>query len=352
MIEGLNLVQLAKEITRIENSKKDYVAPTGKLEMIPVHGEGVALEIENGRRERYGIGSIAHEQIGDRLGIPRRYYEKMRAEAPELLARNVNTWFERQPEKRLVRTLDGNVRAFLSDRYRPLDNYMVAEAALPVLMGQSGIEVKSCGLTEKRLYIQAVTPKISGEVKPGDLIQAGIVISNSEVGCGSVRVEPMLYRLVCSNGMITGHSLKKYHVGRKIDVEDVTSYELFEAETVEADNKAFMLKVRDIVRSAFDQLRFGQEIRRLKDAAEEKIEKGRIEDVVEETTKRFSLSQKEGESVLHNLIEGADLSKYGVANSITALANELEDYDRAVELERIGGKFIDLAPGEWRAMNR
>jgi len=117
MIEGLDLVQLAEEITRIENSKKDYVAPTGKLEMIPVSGEEVALEIENGRRERYGLGSIAHEQIGDRLGIPRRYYEKMRAEAPELLARNVNRWFERQPEKRLVRTLDGNVRAFLSDRY-------------------------------------------------------------------------------------------------------------------------------------------------------------------------------------------------------------------------------------------
>ncbi len=346
------MVDLAKEIERIEGGKRDYVAPTQKLEMVPSNGDGVVLEVENGHRERYRINQIAHEQIGDRLGIPRRYYEKMRADAPDLLARNVNTWFQRQPEKRLVRTLDGNVRAFLSDRYRPLDNYMVAEAALPVLLNQEGVRVKSCGLTERRLYIQAITPKIAGEVKPGDVVQAGIVISNSEVGCGSVRVEPMIYRLICSNGMITSHALKKYHVGRRIDVEDVTNYEVFEAETVEADNKAFMLKVRDIVRSAFDELRFNKEVLRLRDAAEQKIEKGKIEDVVEETTKRFSLSQKEGESILHNLIEGADLSKYGVANSITALANELEDYDRAVELERVGGKVIDLNPSEWRAMNR
>ena len=58
-----------------------------------------------------GVGEIAHRQIGSALGIPAKYYDKMRAENPELLAQNVNSWFTMTPQKRMVRTLDGNARA-------------------------------------------------------------------------------------------------------------------------------------------------------------------------------------------------------------------------------------------------
>ena len=40
------------------------------------------------------------------------------------------------------------------------------------------------------------------EVKQGDTVQAGIIISNSEVGLGSLSLRTFLYRLVCLNGMI------------------------------------------------------------------------------------------------------------------------------------------------------
>lgn len=60
----------------------------------------------------------AHGQIAQRLDIPAKYYNRMRSEAPALLAANVNNWFQEQPERRMIRTLDGKARAFLSDRYR------------------------------------------------------------------------------------------------------------------------------------------------------------------------------------------------------------------------------------------
>ena len=58
----------------------------------------------------------------------------MRKEAPEPLATNVNEWFHNKPERRMIRTLDGQARAFLSDRYRRLDNYDLASTVLPILI--------------------------------------------------------------------------------------------------------------------------------------------------------------------------------------------------------------------------
>jgi hypothetical protein len=42
--------------------------------------------------------------------------------------------------------------------------------------------VVSAEITEHRFYLKAVTDRVAGEVKPGDVVQAGLVISNSEIG--------------------------------------------------------------------------------------------------------------------------------------------------------------------------
>ena len=46
----------------------------------------------------------------------------------------MNAWLEREEgERQLLRTLDGKVRAVLSERYRRLDNYDLLEHVLPTL---------------------------------------------------------------------------------------------------------------------------------------------------------------------------------------------------------------------------
>jgi len=114
----------------------------------------------------------------------------------------------------MIRTLDHQARAFLSDRYRRLDNYQLASVVLETLsdLGE-GIKIISCELTEKRMYIKAINQRLELEVKQGDAVQAGICVSNSEIGLGSLSVEPLVYRLVCTNGLIArDFSTKKYHV--------------------------------------------------------------------------------------------------------------------------------------------
>lgn len=51
----------------------------------------------------------------------------------------------------------------------------------------------------------------------GDIVQTGVVVSNSEVRQGTLSVEPLLYRLVFRNGLIAlDRSLRKTHVGRAL----------------------------------------------------------------------------------------------------------------------------------------
>jgi hypothetical protein len=88
----------------------------------------------------------------------------MRAEDPALLAKNVNTWLGKNgDERRMVRTLDKQVRAFMSPKYRPLDNFDLAQTVLPVLI-ENKVTITSCELTETRMFIKGILETLSDEL--------------------------------------------------------------------------------------------------------------------------------------------------------------------------------------------
>ena len=345
MKTGKTLTELAMELERQSQVKKDYISDTRVLEMTPA-GE---LTLANNGFQEFPVTDHAHSQIAARLDIPSKYYNRMRTEAPNLLAANVNEWFHSKPERRMVRTLDGNIRAFLSDRYRRLDNFELAQAVLPVLaeMGE-GVQIVSSEMTQTRMYIKAINRRLELEVNKGDVVQAGICISNSEVGLGSLKVEPLVYRLVCLNGMIAqDYSTKKYHVGQIAGEGE--AYELYSNETLKADDKAFYLKVQDTVRAAVDITKFAQIVNRMKDATEQRIE-GNPVAAVEVLSEKFGYSNEEKSGILTHLIQGGDLSAYGLLNAITRTSQDVENYDRATDLERDGSKVLALPASTWKSI--
>jgi len=65
--------------------------------------------------------------------------------------------------------------------------------------------------------LKVINRKLKEEVTVGDVVQAGLVISNSEIGLGSLRVEPLVFQLVCKNGLISkDYTQKKYHIGGRL----------------------------------------------------------------------------------------------------------------------------------------
>ncbi len=363
MKSGISLKDLAVEIERRAAAKKDYVVGVDNLAMLEPKPENktMGLTLQLADRDAVGINTLAHRQIGEYLQIPAKYYDRMKDEQPALLVDNVNTWFKADPKaRRMIRTLDGNARAFLSDRYRPLENEELAEAILPVLLDLD-VEVMSSEITEQRLYIKAVhksirkdMPVVAKNARWGDgshhifrTQSPGIVISNSETGCGALSVETSIFDHVCTNLAVFGqHSMRQHHVGARHQIADQMAH-LLTDETRRVSDKALWLQVRDVVRGAFDELQFGKRVDQIAELGECRIEGDPVE-VINLTSRRLKLTEDEGKSVLRHFIEGGNLSALGIYNAVTRTAQDADDYDRASEMERMGGRLVELPRSEWR----
>lgn len=359
MKTGKSLVELAQAVQDAASRNVDTVVDTRNTEIIVRDDKTVDLRIA-GDLSTSTVTDHALGQMLEHTGVPAKYAERMRAEAPDLLETNVNQWLQRKPSPRLIRqvregegTLPSVTRAFLSNRYRRMDHNKQLAAVLPELMEQmqnTSLQVVSSELTERRLYLKAVFPRLTGEVKRGDIVQYGFELQNSEIGEGKLKLTPFLYRLVCLNGMIlpselANVKLAKAHLGRAQD-EGVLDYASDEA--LEADDHALALLLRDTLRAFMDQDRWTSVLTTLRTAAISSETKDPIA-AVAAIAKSYQLPQMESNEVLKNFLRDGDMTKWGMANAITAVANgDAVSYDRAAELETLGGRIITLTPGEWK----
>jgi len=337
------ITELATAVDAARRAQKDLITDTRHLSLVDsklaVNGEG-----------QYAVNDHAHRQIGGRVNIPAVYYDRMLTSAPELLAANVNHWFRNNPERRMVRTQGGTVRAFLSDRYQRVDNHHVLGVVLPVLKEHaSDLQFHSLALTDTRMYVKAILPTVKSEVNVGEIVEAGIEFRNGEIGNSRFEAWPFMYKLACKNGarFETG-GFSKLHIGARAEVsEDV--YAMLSDETLRADDHAFLLKVRDMVTATLTQRSFDKLVDRAREATKENIT-GNPAQAVQVLGDSLGFSDEERGNVLRHLIEGGDLSKWGVANAITRTAQDLESYDRSDEFEGFGGRVINLPRNDWQRL--
>jgi hypothetical protein len=363
MKQGRTLAELAAELDRQHRTKHDYLADTRKIEITVADGKPVMSLAADGQRP-LAIRDIAHNQIAEHTSIPRPYYDRMRKEAPELLATNVRKWFDKYPAVRLVRELDTGCRAFLSDAYRPLDNYDFAQVILGSC-AQRKLEVMSCEVTERKLYIKAVDERLYRDVPVGykmgdgshrifDTCAPVSIATNSEVGFGRLTLETGVYTRACTNLCLwSDGGMKRTHLGSRHKVNELTGVEnidhLLTDRTKAKSDEALWLQLRDVLAASFEPERIGKRLEKLAATAENKIT-GKVPEVVERVAERLGLTEGEQDNVLRHLIEGGSLTQYGLHAAITRSAQDAESYDRATELEYAGGKVVELARTEWEAL--
>ena len=251
----------------------------------------------------------------------------------------------------------GQLNAMLLRELQPpcrnayIDNIDIAGVTLPILGGLPDIRFESCQITESRMYIKAVNPRLQAEVSPGDIVQAGIIISNSEVGLGSVSIQPLIYRLVCSNGMVVNEAAaRRNHVGRVTDSEE--NFSVYSQATLDAEDKAFVMKIQDTVRAAVEEARFSQIVGKMQEAKAAQMDTHDVPAVVKLASKEFHITDSESTGVLQRLIESNDLTLYGLSNAVTRHSQDVESYDRASELESIGYSILTMPPRQWSRINR
>jgi len=357
MKQGRSTDDLVREIMRQAETKHDYIADTRRIEITP-RGETVEMVVDG--KDTFGIKDLAHRQIGEHVKIPAVYYDKMRTEDPDLLATNINRWFKKYPAKQMIRTLDGNDRAFLSDKFRTLDNLDLAEAVLPPLQ-ERGVLLVSGEVTDTRFYLKFVDKRIERDLKPGVILGRGhdhfetcspaLTISNSEVGKGSLAV---LVSILIGGGSnliaLSEKSVRKYHVGARHDIGEEV-YALLSNTTKKLNDAALWATLRDVVGAAFDEAAFEATVAKLQDAKNDVIDADPTK-VIEVVSKRYGFGEAERGSILKHYCQTGDFSRFGIQSAITRTAEDLDNYDTASEFEQIGGKVIELKKDEWKRLTK
>lgn len=343
MVPGIQINDLVQRLLADAKSKKDYIVPA----------TGVVLQ--DGERLSWGTESApmtnhAMNQLSTYLGIPSRFVDRLRTDAPDLITANVNRLLQtKKDDKRMIRTLHGKARSWQSDQYRRLDHEDVAEKVLPMIQA-AGYQITSANVTDSRLYIHTVSPRTEGEIRLNDPVRFGWIIGNSEIGLGSFYLQAFIDRLRCTNGMILPEfSKKRAHIGGRSDVMGDSYIVNVSSETQKAADNALWSGVQDHIREFSTPAGIARVMDRLKEQADAPVA-GDPTAVIEALANKFVLREDESKSVLYSFLEQGDRTRWGLSNAITQLANGMADYDRAVELERIGGELLMTGTRDWKAI--
>jgi hypothetical protein len=377
-----SLDELRTALSLQRDRATDFIADTRSLKMVPIsddqgkHFPAVSEVKRNEPRtpsvaivpddpdewyEMIGpvaVNSHSHGQIASHLGIPKLYYQKMLEEQPDLLCLNVNAWLQQAATRRLLRALSSpdvtgvrfgssHLRAYLSNRYRRLDNLeLLNRAVLPVLdegvAADHSWSVQQCGLTDLKMHIECICPTFSDDVRVGDPVALGVKITGSEVGAGAIDMSFGLYRFACSNLMIVSdYSMRKIHIGRE---QDEFVQALMSDETMALEDEVLWRKLRDSFAGMLDAEMFTKLLASTQEAANV-----RLPDPVGASqllTKNLTLNEDESHAIQAELMVSGDPTIYGLTNAITATARRL-DFERKNELERAAGKLIS-SDSEWK----
>jgi hypothetical protein len=364
----IELHQLFDEIRKQNSMKKDFIVPSKCLSM--KNGKLIIDNIDENLNLKKILSdikinlsdefcktifeptSVFHSQLSEKLNIPKKYYDKLNTiENISLLDENVNYWLRKIKTNYLIRTfIDKNkeeycVRAILSDKYRIIDNFDVLIAVLDAVK-QSDVDIrideKACDITDKRMYVRFICPEI--EIKAPELLKnytkpdgsgnknnsiiSGFVISNSEVGLGSLTIIPRAKVLACSNGLIlTKEKFSQIHLGAKL--EEYTEIKWSE-QTKELNYELIVSQIKDFINRIVSKEYLVKSI--------EQITKSNIElenpiEYLSNVCNHFNISEEKKNDILKYFLRGSINTSFGLSSALTYYAHSKADADEQYELE-------------------
>ena len=368
------LADLAELLTVQQNAKVDVVAPaqtiTARDGLIVVQGSEAVIT-ESGVSTADGVyrpTAIFDEGVAYKLNIPVGYVRRMREERPDLYDLNVNGWLHGadgatfDDRSFLVRAFtgyegnEGIARAFLSDSYKRIDNLDILTATLEAVQ-QSGLNVtvKSTDLSERNMRVILNAPEIAAAApvllknyrspfsgnsgRDNPIVNAGLVIKNSETGSGAFSIAPHLTVQVCSNGMtITTDAQRSVHLGGKLE-EGIVRWS---DETQQKSLELVQAKTVDAIKTFLDVDYLNTVITRIEEKAEKPLD-GPVDKAIQKVGKALTFSEGQIAGVLDHFIKGGDVSAGGVMQAVTAYSQTVADPDQAAWLEESALKALDLA---------
>lgn len=337
--------------------KVDYVVPCSAIQtQWDLGSKTLRLRLGGNDNSRwFSMNKWMQNQVADKCHIYKPYWDYlMESGHQELLSTSVNELIQ-DKDKRMVRTMGDEARALVSDQYRAIDNYDMFEFFMDAIenlntTANMDIIIDKCEVTDTRIYMRAIsnrlTDEIFGEVdrdiagKPimnglhrGDVVFGGIQVSNSEVGSGSYRVEPLIFVVACQNGLISDKALRRRHIGRVLDEQMID----WSTKTKTLEDELLWNQLVDMVYSTFNPDIFSSWVDSINKVASEVINEPTI--VINNVVKGYAQFNKDSKDALLKRIARYGLTKWGLVQSVTDYA-QTKPFDTRVELERIGNEIL------------
>jgi hypothetical protein len=287
----------------------------------------------------YQSTDFALGQVAARAGIPAAYLRELAAPkaapwqhdlAADILGRHHGNAGD---ARILARSVNGQLRGWLSDRYRRLDSRPLVDALANEALKAGAVPIDGVA-TETRVAIKVILPQIL-EPLPGEFVVAGAEWSNSDYGNGVHSFRTYLLRVQCLNGATTENLLKQVHLGGRLS--DTIEYS---DRTHRLDTAASVSALRDVVRSAFSPTSRD----RLMDTIRASHERSMSPKQLAGATKTFpkhvqkSVVDAFDSADVINLPEGQ--TAWRASNAISWIARHTEDAEMRLELERAAGALV------------
>lgn len=305
---------------------------------------GTHLVLRAGAEAQH-LHAHALAQCASRVGLPTTYLSMLQAPenqpwGGELVAENLGTLYAEKvaPDTRfLLRSVGGEVRGFLSDRFRRLDSRPIIDAFARACHEVGALPYEGYGM-ETRVAIKAILPHVFEPV-PHEVMAYGVVISNSDFGNGALSVRAFMLRLFCTNCAIVDEGIREVHLGGRLP-DDVA----FSDETYALDTRRMASAVRDVVRGQLSPVRVDQLQAAIRTANEVKIEPRQA--VLE---LRRSLTKGEAEQAVEKF-NSPDIemlppgnTTWRLSNAVSWLAGQTQEPERKLELMKVAGALLPKA---------
>lgn len=259
----------------------------------------------------------AETQLLQRAGIPVTFFRRL----PDNLKWAVGNHLVQHgltERAALIRTVRGDiVRALLTESYTPLDDPDVLEAAADIL-GDDVVEVQKLDFTDDCTHLRLVFPMQATEARPGDVLQTGVHISNSETGYRAVHVDALVFRLACSNGLVRAESAGRTtlrHTGNSDRLKD------------------YMARA---IRDARDNAR--QLVHEFRESVGRTI--AEPEELLRGFARESDLTRDQLQAALAAFSLEPERSLFGVVNAITRAAQAESNYEDRYQMERLGAQLL------------
>lgn len=321
---------------------QDTIVPNSRLRIKPNATSLKLSYINQGGFERsFSLHPHALIQVADRAGMPTPRKILNWLNGPEDLrdlSTILNRKYSNQENKRyLLRSIDGQIRGFLSDRYRRLDSSKVIDVITAEAIEKFGAIPIEAKALDTSFHLKVILPHIF-EPAPNEVGVFGLCFRNSDFGAGRLYLKGFFNRLWCTNLAMTEDGISQIHLGKRL-TEDIE----FSEETYRLDTEAMASAVKDVVHHILSPENVKRRLALVEQAAQETCDAESIIKVMQGK----KLDKGEANTV-RELYTSADIkllpagqTKWRLSNAISLLAQRSVP-ERQLELENLAGEVAGL----------